>query len=113
MGLSGALGGIYGGPMGSGRTLRGLMQFWEDPMGVLWCLGGPLGDLFGLGKPYGSKWGSGRTLWGSTGLWDDLGVTYGDWGNPMDLIGALGGSYRVWEDSMWVNGALGGPLGAL
>ena len=88
------------------------MRLWEDPMGVLWSLVEPdrsqwlwglresYGSqqdsgktLWGLGESYGSQWGSGRTLWGSTGLWEDLGVTYGVWGNPMGLSGALGGPY--------------------
>ena len=51
MGVNGALGGplgalwglreSYGSHWGSWRTLWGSTGLWEDPMGVLWGLGGP------------------------------------------------------------------------
>ena len=47
------------------------------------------------------------------GVWEDLWMPYGVWGNPMGLTGALGGPYRVWKDPMGVNGALGRPYGGL
>ena len=87
-----------GEPYGSQR-LWGLRESYgsqEDSRKTLWGLGESyrsqrvsVKTLWGLGESYGSHWGSGRTLWGSTGLWEDLWVTYGVWENPKRPNAAL------------------------
>ena len=94
--------------MGSGRTLRDLMQLWRTLWRSYGALGGPHGGPMGPGGTLGVSvaMGSERILWESAGLREDpmgpggiLWVLYGVWEDPMGVLRGMGepyGSQRLW-----------------